>query len=264
MDQTLLNNLESELPALIGDTGWRSEGGQITQLIHDLRQTADDKTQEMLLYQLVSVLEIFPSAFRAWKYESNIRSWRDIYDEATFKRDVSAILPANLVNEALEQSYNAAALVFMPGEVHRRISRTPGGESKSIKFSNFRIDLGAMTEIVAGAVTAGYDAIKDPHPLVIAAGLLLTVRALLKAITVEISEQEASVFWSFVQACDEQKTAAEDAIFAKTNLERERLGLQPLTDLAFKGSLEKLKYLKATESIGDKRWRIIENYNIPD
>jgi hypothetical protein len=262
--QTLLNNLEPKLPALVGGSDWNNSGQQITQLIRELHQAEDNDIQEALLYQLVGILENYPNAFRAGKYEYNVPTWRDVYDETTFQKDVSTILPTHIIQSALEQSYNATALVFVPGEVNRGITLTPGESGKSVKFSNFRIDIGEMAEIAGGAFLAGHEAIKEPHPLILAAGLLLTVRALLKAMTVEINEQDTSVFWGFVQASDKEKIATTAAIFSKTKSERERFGLKPLTENQFKGSLEKLKQLKAIENVGDDKWRIIEDFYIPD
>lgn len=127
------------------------------------------------------------------------------------------------------------------------------------------LDIGKLSEIAGSAMLAGFAAIEKPHPLVIAAGVLLTVRAVLKEMTVTISDQEASVFWGFIKVCKgKTKEATREKILKETNNQRKKYGLKPLSQDELLYSLKKLEELKTIESIarGDKSWRIVEHFKI--
>lgn len=145
----------------------------------------------------------------------------------------------------------------------RHITIAEGGidGGQSVKFRNMRLDLGDFTKIAAGFVTTGFDVIDKPHPLLIAAGVLLTAAALHDTMTIELSEQEASVFWGMIQAGARDLTEA--TILTTTNTEREKYGLDALNDAQVRHSLTKLEQIKSIQQVDD-HYRIIERYTIKD
>lgn len=270
---TAINRIEKDLETLIGPEDWKRVGSKITAIIHRLRESDNQAEQEDLSDELIDIVRDFKSAQDRFRIELEI--------QAAFKeelaQDLRRITKESSDNKILETSIEAAHYAvdwsFNPGELPspeafrtRRISINPGGKKggKSIKFSNLRLEFGEMSEIAGGAMLAGYAAIDKPHPLIIAASLLLTIRAVMKAMTVQVSEQDTSVFWGFIQARDRYNQALEGAILDITNQEREKYGLEPLSQLQLRNSLVNLESLKSVERIASKAglWRIVENYTI--
>jgi hypothetical protein len=135
--------------------------------------------------------------------------------------------------------------------------------TRSIKLSNLvRADMGTILEIVAGGVMTGADMAAQPHPIIIAAGLLILIRSFTRALKVELSEREASVFWGLIQACDEGKVAAFDAIVERTNQVRAEAGLDPLSEGEIGLALRLLESIKSVQPAKGKEgaWRIRERW----
>ncbi|MBK8024767.1 MAG: hypothetical protein IPK19_25945 [Chloroflexi bacterium] len=139
------------------------------------------------------------------------------------------------------------------------------GGAKSVKFRNMQLDLGDFAKISAGFITTGFDIIDKPHPLLIAAGVLLTVYALHDTMKIELSEQEASVFWGMIQATGTMKGAGLKllTILETTNAERAKYHLDALTENQIQYSLDKLVRIHSVEITG-KTYRIIERYTLKD
>lgn len=267
------NRIEKELPALVGAEGWSKTGEELIMALGQLRSSSDTTEQEELADNLIDLLSEYGQA--------RARLNAEIQVQAAVKDELAGdimIIANRLVGIStddpqafVEAAYYPLGWSFDPEDLakldpERRITIKPGGlkGGKSIKFSNVHLDLGEMSEMGAGALLLGYDAITKSHPLVMVAGVLLTIRALTKAMTVELSEQEASVFWGFVQSRDRENSASNRAIFEQTNVERQRYGLDALTEAQFKYAMIMLEQLKCIEKVGAKpdSWRIIEQYKI--
>lgn len=135
--------------------------------------------------------------------------------------------------------------------------------TRSIKLGNLvHADMGTMLEIVAGGVMTGADMAAQPHPIIVAAGLLIMIRSFTRALKVELSEREASVFWGLIQACDEGKVAAFDAIVERTNQVRAEAGLDPLSEGEIGLALRVLESIKSVQPAKGKKgaWRIRERW----
>lgn len=135
--------------------------------------------------------------------------------------------------------------------------------TRSIKLSNLvRADMGTILEVVAGGVMTGADMAAQPHPVIIAAGLLIMIRSFTRALKVELSEREASVFWGLIQACDAGKVAAFDAVVERTNEVRAEAGLGPLSEGEIGLALRALESIKSIQSAKGKEgaWRIRERW----
>ncbi len=147
----------------------------------------------------------------------------------------------------------------------RIISQKNGSTgAQSIKLRNLRFDFGEFSALVAGILALVNDAFLEKKGLLAAAGILLAARSIYNAMTVEIAELEASVFFGFIQASDEERVASETAIRAYTNIEREKIGLPRLTEQEVKSALHRLARIKSVERLRGTPggWRIIEKYHM--
>ena len=168
------------------------------------------------------------------------------------KQPISVV--EQLRNEALPHP-NLRVVKIAPGAV---------GKTTSIKVSNIDFDFGEFGTMAIGIIFTGKQLIKDPNPFWLAAGVLLMAATLYKASTKEISQQEATVFWGFIQAANQDKLANEMTIRDYTNVGRRKLGLAPLTKRQVKHSLLELRSIHSVKeddgSLGV--WQIIEKFQI--
>jgi hypothetical protein len=273
---TAVQRVYSELPELIGLDRWVGLDAAIRSRIERLRRSMNPNEQLLLSIELMEQFAPYPRALERLNSELAIQV--AVQSSVIVELDrLAAIL--GIDSEKTEAFLAASHMTLnwtvdpenMPGIEdikQRKITLAPGGMDggKSMKFSNMHLDLGEMGEIAAGSMLAGYQMIDKPHPLIIAAGILLTIRALRKAMTVEISEQHASVFWGMTKIRRLDNTCLESEILQHTNSEREKYGLKSLTEQDLRYSLSKLEQLHSIESVQDepKTWRITETYVIKE
>lgn len=138
------------------------------------------------------------------------------------------------------------------------------GKTTSIKIKNIDFDFGEFGTMAAGMIITSKELINDPNPFWLAAGVLLIAATIYKASTKEISQQEATVFWGFIQAANKDKLANETAIRDSTNVERRKLGLVLLTKRQVEASLLELKSIHSVKEDNGHPdvWQIIEKYQI--
>lgn len=269
-----VKHIYDELPNLIGQDNWNSIGETVDK--HMIAIEKAEKPEQRLLpsTQLFGALAQYEPARLRLASELKIQ---EIISEnigkafATFSTDDSALrdqLLAELL-AGMRWEIEPETLPNQNEDVRNRgISLESGGTSggKSLKFRNFTLDLADMMIIAGGFLFTGQDMIDKPKPFVLVAGVLLMVGTLLNAMTKEISQQEATVFWGFLVAASHKvdKQASTARILETTNSEREKRGLNPLTDTQFKYSMKILEQLSSIESVDDSTWRIIERFEIKD
>jgi len=148
----------------------------------------------------------------------------------------------------------------------RLVKIKPGGidGGKTIKTRNLHLELGVLIDLGAGATMTVSKIVGQPHPIIIIAGILLTIRAVSKAMTFPISEREASVFWGLIQAQRASACADKPAIATHTNNERTKYGLCALGENQATDALKRLHALKCVELSEQKpdTWLIVEDYDI--
>lgn len=276
-----VTRIRDELPTLVDDKEWETIRDTLFSTIQHLSDCSDSRKQFVLASEIVSTLAPYDDARARLRFELILQGILQEHIAPqlnTFvnnlKIDYSAIPTlATASNAVISWSWDALGDIS-PEHLEaasisvRGIEIPPGGigGAKSIKFKNLNLDLGEMSKIAAGAMLAGFSMIEKPHILVIIGGILLTICALTEAMSVEITEQEASVFWGFILTRDKNNVADEASLLTNTNIEREHCGLEPLTERQFRYSLVKLEQLKCIQSIEEQpeHWRIIENYKITD
>jgi hypothetical protein len=222
-----VTRLESELPALVGPEVWTQIGNRVIALLDQLRQSNVPNEQRMFAGDLFKLLVAYPDARE--RLTTELRLQDGIGAELT--EDLALLASQFGIDTGNLESQVAAGLFAVrwsipaetfpnAEEVHTKsITVKEGGldGAKSVKFRNLDLDFEAASEIAAGAFLQGFAILDKPHPFVIAAGMLLLIRALRKTMTVQISERDASVFWGFIQARNQDNIAPESAIFDRTN-----------------------------------------------
>jgi hypothetical protein len=257
-----LNNIEGELPSLVGPDAWAKISDAFSKKLDQLRCSNEELEQQQLSAHLIGLLVPYHDARERLKMAILAEAKQeDLY--SSIMADLASLagqmglqgVRAKLDAEVLQSSSEQIRVVFMKKDFDN---------VKSIKLKNLNFDFGEMSALAGGILTTSSKILGDTHPILVAAGVLLIVRSLYKAVTVKIEEREASVFWGFIQACDKEKTASEAAIIKYTNKERERAGLEQLTTNQVKNALHKLASLRSITAVGDKpaTWRIIEKYKI--
>jgi hypothetical protein len=271
---TAMTRLEPELPYLIGET-WANVQEQVSADLDALRRSQSGQEQELIAERLIDQMSRFQKAQRRLNSE--------LYIQEAVKNDIEYDI-GNIRNDLRcdDQKFRASlhAMAFglrwlidpddIPSQYDletRTITLNPGGVSggKSIKFSNLSLDFGEMSAIASSGLLTGYEIIKDPNGFVIAAGVLAMISILFKAATVQINEQDASVYWGFIQIRDKKdNTATETDVIASTNQERNKYQREKLKEKDIQLSLTNLQALKSIVPVEGhpERWKLIESFKI--
>lgn len=148
----------------------------------------------------------------------------------------------------------------------RRITLKAGGlgGARSIKLTNFHLDFVELLKIGSSSVASLSAVLSTPNPLVIASSVLTIVQSLVASTTKTIGENEASLFWSFVQAAGQRddKTATEAELRTASDKDRRKFGLTPFKKAEFAKALKALESLSSIAPAGQARWRLTESYRV--
>jgi hypothetical protein len=148
----------------------------------------------------------------------------------------------------------------------RGITLKPGGVGggRSIKLKNIHLDFVELLTIGSSSVASLAAVLAAPNPLVIASCVLTVVQSLVTSATKTIGEDEASLFWSFIQTAGqrEDKTVTEAEVRAAADKERREFGLTPFKKAEFVKALKALESLSSIVPAGPARWRLIESYHV--
>ena len=258
-----------ELPALVDD--WESIQPEVDALI---RQLEDTPNQHEASGDLLDLFSDSDAVITRIKQENTVQG----VISNNIQQNMVAIAASlgfdvNTVDGLIAAAYNnmrwsVDESTLPDDEALKSITLKPGGVDggQSVKFKNMKLDLKDFSVLAAGFITTGYKILDKPHPLLMAAGVLLTIAALHDSMKIELSEEEASVFWGFVVATSHKvdKEISEADILAATNAERDKYDLDALTDKQFLRALDKLERIHSIKKVGDDVWRIEEQYNIED
>jgi hypothetical protein len=247
-----LGAIENELIALVGGA-WP----ELEPRYRDLRKALDDRERKWLAS--VEIIELF----------SPYDAARERLNRALLMQDPLACILLGLATIADQLQLDSTAVVDAAqlDSGTRRIIMNGPDKARSIKLGNIDFDFGEMGPLVAGIITTVHQIMggvgAKPYVLA-AAGVLLSASSLYKAMNIELSERDATVFYGFTQAAGEDKTAVEADIREKANAAREEIGLKPLDEADVKNALRKLAELKGVARAEEKAatWRIIEKYRV--
>jgi hypothetical protein len=262
--QAALDSLENELPSLTGKEAWDSIKDEYHTMKQRLQDSNDPEERDIIASELIDLLIPYEHARDALKEETHIRAvLRDMLETADLPAFAAKMGVDNKIVEPSEAVIMKSIVVGPDESGVRLIKIKEGGiePGKSVKIRNFHLDLPSMIESIASA--GARIPVTDP----VVAGVLLTIGILTKvpkAITIQLSEQETSVFWGLVLARDADNAAEESLIAEYTNDERKKTGRLPLTNEGVRDALHRLEKLKSVEPVEGKEdtWRIVEKYEI--
>ena len=148
----------------------------------------------------------------------------------------------------------------------RGVTLKPGGlgGAKSLKLKNFHLDFVELLKIGSSSAASLHAVLGDPNALVIASSVLTIVQSLVASVTKTIGEDEASLFWSFIQTAGKRKdkTATKAEVRAASDKDRQEFGLAPFKPAEFTKALKKLESLSSIAPAGESRWRLAESYRV--
>jgi hypothetical protein len=256
--------IRDELPELVGVDGWATIAAPFVVHLEELRHSANEGQRRENAVGLVMLLKPYPVALR--RLDNELRTVADL--RAKLEADLAVFAAGIGIEANMVRPSATVVLQALPAETtldhsSRLVTIRPGGigGAMCVKFRNIDPDLGDIAEFAAGTVMTGADIVGLPHPVLVAAGILLTIRSLYNMMTKEISEREASVFWGFIKAHDKENTANEERILEYTNSERAKFKFGPLSEGEVMVALRILEELKTVELV-EGRWKIIEDYQI--
>lgn len=279
---TALRQIESDLPLLISTSDWLKVSKQFHEQLNQLKHSNDEFERLRLSASLVGMLVPYPDVHKQLKLTMEIESKRQKLINVQNKIIPSLVslakemgLDATLDTNFIETSIETALQLLQVEEAesdstYRLLTISKGGigKGKSIKLKNLTLltlDFAQISELAAGLILMSQD--KTLNPLLVTAGVLLIIHNLIKTTTIDIAEQEVSVFWGLIQASrGKDKNVNEKSILKHTNVERKKVGLDSLTSVQVKNSLHKLKLLKSIELVegASNAWHIIETYKIQE
>ncbi|MCD4843225.1 MAG: hypothetical protein K8R25_01935 [Methanosarcinales archaeon] len=260
-----LNSLKSELPLLTGKEGWKTINYEFDTLKLELQDCNDPEESDRLASELIDLLIPYKDARDRLREEIRLQYIQTVLRD-TIETDLPAFAAKIGVDNKIVEPSAAVVLKSIVVDLDQeesgvrliKIKEGGMGEGKTVKIRNFHLDLVSMTELIASSIITVTD------PLVVVAGVLHIIGILTKAITIQLSEQETSVFWGLVLAQKADSTPKEDLIMKHTNNERVKNGRFPLTNERVRDALLRLEKLKSVELVEGKQdtWRIVEKYAI--
>lgn len=260
----VLQQLEPELPELVGQAAWVALAPTWAEKLQQLQASSDEIEQMRLAAELRVLLAPYTAARkRLQRTTGSISQYQQLL---TGLADLAAQLNSDPAQ--IEQLREAAALHSHLAQTRLIILQGVGQKAQSIKWQNFEFDFGDATEMIetaAGILAAFSDIISsDSNHLLMAAGVLMIIRGILKATTEEISAQDASVFWGVLQAQWHNTPSHVNTIqvVEYVNQERAKVHLAPLSEQKVCHSLHNLVRLGSVEQTNEEKeiWRVIEKY----
>ena len=268
------NRIEKELPTLVGKENWPDIDNQYQSQMQMLRQSSDVKQQRLLTRQLTQLITPYSAARERLNMEIELQALiADLLNPTLQTLSGQIGVNEEVVDSALaaleyttQWSLDSVELPDITQVKERRLEIHEGGldGGKTIKLKNIEFDFEKMPQLVGGSLLTIYGIFDKPHPLIIAAGVLATITAVVKAMTVTLSEQETSVFWGMIEACGND-CAPESEILNATNKARIDYGMELLDERQLLNSLKKLERLECIEQKQKDpitHWCIIEKYKI--
>jgi hypothetical protein len=272
-----------EFSILVGEDNWKSISAQLESHIQILRLSQDSTERLESSAAIVSIIAAY----------ENTR--QRLYDELTVQRIVANSIADSMRHKAKELDFQeedlplimAALLALVHWDVdhetihsrditttERTITLAPGGKGggKSVHFKNLKLNLdkNKWAQLIAGSALTSHEIRQTSSMVVIAFGIILIIATLRDALTIALSEHEASLFWALISLKSNFEQVVESELFRFTNLERQmyfkKLGKSDLSQEEFMRALfrlEELGIIRSVQNSGEgRKWMIVENYSI--
>jgi len=277
-----LDRIETELPNLIGSSGWEIVGEKIKALIHQIKYGSNSDEQDFAYMDLIALIAPYHIAHE--RLDKEIAIQETIEQEykmalATFAKTLR-VKDTDLTSSSTALTYILQGIVTsesLPTTEELKIYREENQENrgntsiklggigggKNIRFRKLNIKLDDVS--LLGASIFLHIFATAPNPLLIALGVIWAIAKLKNAMTIPISEHEASVFWGLIQSRNPlDKTISEEKAYQITNQERHNYNLDPLHPSQFQRALKILEELQSIQPVygKEKTWKIVDNYTI--
>ncbi len=244
--------LRPTLAELVGPEAWPAVAARLARLDDEWPAATTDGQQARLAAQYRDVLAPWPAAYERLRAAARSGSL-----ERDTLRGVAVLL------ESLGDTGGAAGL---------RAAANDAGDARQIflhddrgysfKLANLDFRFWNLAEAIAGVLVA-VNTVADPtaRPLALAAGVLLVIAGVGKALVREIGVDETSVFLGLATAAGESRRAALPAILAATNADRERVHLPALSEQQVQRALLVLRdHLHSIEGNDAAGWWVVEEF----
>jgi hypothetical protein len=235
-----------ELPEMVGTAEWQDVKSAIDAHL-TVMKSGDDSLAAMKLLQ---VLARFPAARERMQ------------DELLFRRLKEA--------GTIERENRSALAYFRQGDEAelRHVTMKPGGVGGAIsrKFQNLRLDVRRLLDAVGDVSGSAIAVAVSGSHLTIITSILSVIRGINKAVTVDISETHARVFWTLVRSRAEQAAVREASLLASANEERRAAGLTALSAEQLRESLYALEAIRSIARVPEMpdHWYIIESFQVSE
>lgn len=259
----ILQQLEPELPVLVGEDAWAEISPAWTDKLDQLR-TSQELVEKM---RLAAELRTMLAPYALVRQQLQIATGGVGQYQQLLMQVADWVEKNGGDQNQVSQLRAAAALHSQTAQTRHIVLQGVGQNAKSIKWANLEFDFGEATTTVAGALAAISD-IADPERnyWLMTAGILVIIGSLLKTLTKEISAQDAAVFWGIVQAQVQLPSRKVDTakVVGYTNQERAKVHLEPLSELQVRHSLHNLVAMGSVKEMdgNGETWRVVESYTI--
>jgi hypothetical protein len=262
----ILQELEPELPELVGEPAWSDIAPTWREKLQQLQSSTDKIERMRLAAELRTMLAAYtPTRERLREVSGGVSQYQQALTGL-------ANLATQLNSDPAEvaQLREAAALHSHMAETRMIILQGVGEKAKSIKWQNFEFDFGEAPDkaTIAAGILTSLSTIMTPDKgyLLMAAGALMIIGGVIKAVTQEISAEDASVFWGVIQAQRNNVPAKVDTaqVVEHSNRERAAVHLPALNEQQVRHALHNLAQLGSVEQVAGDRaiWRAIERYQV--
>jgi hypothetical protein len=234
-----------ELPGMLGSTEWQRTQSVIDGYLVEMK-TGEGQIAAMKLLQ---VLARFPAA-------------RERMEGELLFRRLKAAGAINPENRSGIEYFRLGD----EGQGLRHVTIRPGGTggATSRKFGNLRLDASRLLDAVGNTASGVIGAAVSSSHLVIITSVLGVIRGINKALTVDISETNARVFWALVRSRAEQAAIGEATLLATANEERSAAGLPALSAEQLRESLYALEAIQSVARVPEMpdHWYIVESFHV--
>lgn len=265
-----LTRLQADLPTLVDADAWPALAGAVPGLLARLAPANDAAVRLAAAVDLQDLIAPHAAARRRFLDELQIQAGLQSMMEEKLSAIAAALgVDAIAVEPSLALALQAVAAELaepvqaadQPRLVKIGVGGVDGGQV--VRLRNLTIDFKALLTLCAGIVLTRADISGAPDPLTVVSGLFLIVTGLVDGVTVELSTEEASVFWGLIQACGSDQRATESEIMVWCNDWRTTYKLPPLSQGQIDAALRRLATLRVLTAV-DGAWQLADQYVITD
>jgi hypothetical protein len=249
-----VESIYSELPALFGEKEWPEAERMIRDRLAVIANVGTPEPEAIeASMDLVRLLSRFPDVRERVRSQLAAVQLADAFCDVIGEQGTEVLAFFRL--EEPDQASLRRVVINPDG--------TGGGATR--KLANLRLDSRRLLDILTDTASGAIVAITG-HQLAIVTGVLSVLRAINKAITVDLTEKDARVFCELVLARADKVAVSESVLLETANQHRRTMGIAEITLPELRVSLcalEQIHCVARTPEIPDQ-WSIVESYHVRD